>query len=162
MSNTFSPKLISGKISAGRHHFSFLVYHGNDVYEIKPLYHKTFPSSAAFNFWWNNVVRRAYRAQDALSIRARAVVRRADIVPLEVKYITTVVVSASGGDVRFNRHVVGMRLNEFEFAFLRDENYLKLLHRFEDEGVDENRRREQMRQALLGLIPFTNRFLSAA
>jgi len=128
---TFS---LEKKIGPGRHHFSILVYNlnrGEEEYlELKPNFHRKYPSKRLFREGWNRLVRPLRDASSALCWRARRVLKRAHITPLETRYVTTMTVYDSvTKQVRFQRHVVAVKLSDAEFRNLLDDGFLRPLYK---------------------------------
>jgi hypothetical protein len=103
------------KIGPGRQHFSILIYRKagatEEYLEINPKFHGQYPSRLLFRGGWNRLVRPYRDAAAALEWRARKVLGRAQIKPIDFKYLTTMsVYNQQTRAVRFQRHIVAVKL----------------------------------------------------
>lgn len=136
---------LTKKLPDVQHHFSILIYNDGTYYELKPGYHRKYPSTTAYKKWWEFRFRRVALASDAVQARALSVLRRSKVKPYECLYMTTAILSPNR-----MRHVCAVRLHSGDFAKLRGMDVLRPLR----EVSEEKSKGEEIRQMIYGLIPF--------
>ncbi len=147
--------LLSGKLPAGNHQFSTVIFREGDdeahYYELKYRFHGRYKSSPLFNQVWERMIRPLKSVGEAVTWRTRKVLKRANIVPLEVKYMTTAVIPAEGTKPARTRHITAVKLEANDFFRLERDGMLRLLYR----GVAT--KHDKIRDSLFDLTPLLNR-----
>lgn len=148
-------QVLGGNLSPGNHHFSIVVYrsHNNEerYYELKPKYHGQHPSSKFFKVLWDWFVRPTHNVSAAVIWRAKKVLARSNIAPLESKYMTTAVMSSTKTRPSRFRHVVGVKLTDGDFQSLKQSGMLRELYR------GDASKKDHIRDTILGISPLAAR-----
>lgn len=148
-------EILSGKLPAGNHHFSILVFDQVDeeaqYYELKPKYFGRYPASTIFKRLWNYFIRPTMSVSAAVTWRATKMLLRSRIKPSEVKYMTTVVMPAITSRPARYRHVAGVKLSDEDFQILKRAGMLRELYRGD---ASDN---AAMRDSMFGLLPIAAR-----
>lgn len=160
MPSEYRFEILKGRLPAGYHHFTILVCEqsANDevrYFELKPKYFGKHSAKPAFKLYWSHVVRVAVDVSLAVTWRAKKILARAHIKPLEAKYMTTaVMLSKDNSTIRY-RHVVGVKLTSMDLNRLKSEGMLRELYRGDASAKDK------LRDALFGILPIAGRAQAA-